>query len=81
MTFCFVADPVDHFVNDSESSASFDFGREFYTVSSSQRIRVLSTPVVHIEISTPRHLSQLEADAMERAFWRSVSVLDDGAEG
>jgi hypothetical protein len=31
--------------------------------------------------STPHVMNQAQREAMERAFWRSVDVLDDGSEG
>lgn len=39
--------------------------------------------VVHIDdpISLPYQMNQAERDAMDRAFWRSVVVIDEGYEG
>jgi len=80
MTFLCTAFDFDSVVNDESQSHSV--GSEFvFSSAALQRINIRRLPEIQIEIATPRHLSQIERAAMDRAFWRSVTVLDEGSEG
>ena len=80
MTFLCMPMDFDCMVSESQPYSAFD-GEFTLSSAGSQRIRIRSLPTIQIEIAAPRRLNQIERDAMDRAFWRSVTVLDAGSEG
>jgi hypothetical protein len=77
MTFCLVSGQMDSFY----SQPAPIFGREFCASNSSMpslNVRRASAAQL-VGLSRPQYqMNQLERDAMDRAFWRSVTVINDG---
>jgi hypothetical protein len=76
MTFCLVSGQMDSFYNQPAPI----FGRQFCASNSSMPpLNLRAGSAAHVVgVSRPQYqMNQLERDAMDRAFWRSVTVIGE----
>jgi|HubBroStandDraft_1064217.scaffolds.fasta_scaffold54197_2 hypothetical protein len=77
MTFCLVSGQMDSFY----SQPAPIFGRQFCASNTSMpplNVRGASDARLVSQSRPQYQMNQLERDAMDRAFWRSVTVINDG---